>query len=136
MTDPTPTYAAGELVDITIRGARVLPCDVDGVLAAEYTIRLPAHEGAWRRVSVCTESDTVTVERVAPAEWPPQIGDLWRDRAGNLWFDTPNSPYADNHWLIGSTGQGDHASSLLKLNGPLTLVHREPQPADTEDGES
>jgi hypothetical protein len=131
----TPTYAAGELVDITIRGARVLPCDVDGVLAAEYTIRLPAHEGAWRRVSVCTESDSVTVERVAPAEWPPRIGDLWRDRADNLWFGTPNS-HNEDLWLIGSTGQGDHASSLLRNNGPLALVLREPAPADTEGGES
>jgi hypothetical protein len=127
MSDTTPTYVAGELVDITIRGARYEADHGD-----QRGFHLP---NAARRIWLPL-STSVTVERIAPAEWPPRVGDLWRDRADNLWFGTPNSPYTDDTWLIGSTGQGDHASSLLKLNGPLTLVHREPQPADTEDGES
>jgi hypothetical protein len=135
MTDTT--YAVGELVDVTIRGARVV-----GTLRRrsddqypEIVLALDEHAGQEFSVTLPLV-DGVTIERIAPAEWPPLVGDLWRDRAGTLWFDTPNSPYADNHWLIGSNGQGDHANSLLKLNGPLTLVHREPAPADTEGDQS
>lgn len=79
-----------------------------------------------------------TVEVLAPVEWPPRAGDLWRDRHRDLWvfyFDrTAGVVYgrtADGvRWARGDDlNNGDHVGDL----GPWTLVHRE-QDDETEAG--
>ncbi|MDL4812727.1 phiSA1p31-related protein [Actinomadura opuntiae] len=74
----------------------------------------------------------VTVERIAPADWPPQKDDVWSDRDGDTWLgvlvdndDTVGEPYVD---LVCSrtskrvpVGFTDEAISLY---GPMSLVRR------------
>lgn len=54
-----------------------------------------------------------------PAEWPPQLGDLWRDADGDPWFCL-----ADNEMVTPETATM-HTDRVLSKYGPLTLVHRE-----------
>ncbi len=123
------TYQPGEIVDVTIRGARIMEPrpGLDHILTLAYA---QAEPGVWATISLTRPADdTVTIERVAPAEWPPQPGDLWRDRVGELWF-VHHAPHQPKGPLWGRTTGGarwtDIAEWLAKDNGPLTLVHREP----------
>lgn len=76
-------------------------------------------------------ADTVTVERVAPAEWPPQRGDLWRDRDCDLWFGYLVSHDGEDYVRLQCSAAGKEMAWLQELDeinrqhGPLTLVHRE-----------
>jgi hypothetical protein len=75
----------GDRVDIVIRGARVISND-DDVLVVEHQIDIPIYEGNWRRVSVCTLSDAVSIKRLDPVNWPPKRGDVWSSVDPVLWF--------------------------------------------------
>lgn len=112
------TLRGGELVDITIRGARVADTAI-GMLAVTY-------RGGEVRVELVTSS-AVTVTRVAPAEWPPLVGDLWRDRDGVVWFATDRY---DHPWMVNALGNTDSAGSMLADRGPMRLVHREARDAE------
>jgi hypothetical protein len=141
------SFQAGELVNVTIRNARVVnsypvrrdDADMGTVLVAEYT------NGEHRNIAVNLAAEAVTVERVAPAEWPPLPGDLWRSTptrrspAGQLWLacgavdvDGKTDPYVP---LVSTEEDHAYADDVLHSYGPLTLVHREPQPEpSTGDG--
>jgi hypothetical protein len=127
-------FKVGELVDITIRCARVVPAAVDPDAMPYIKVHVGTEEFL---MEIPVSSLAVTVERVAPAEWPPVAGDLWRDARGGLWFA---------HVVLTRGGQREmrlqphHESDdgywtpwrLLAERGPLALVHREPQP-DVDD---
>lgn len=112
----------GDLVDITIRGARIESVDDVGMAV----VSLPEH--GWRP-SVNLRAAGVQVERLAPAEWPPVAGDAWRDKHGELWFAYEGVVNGEpgltmravrsNRWSSGHEGQ-------IGANGPWSLVHREP----------
>jgi hypothetical protein len=74
----TANFQPGELRDITIKGARVHDSNDFWV-----TISIPGtpHDG---RVDLPLVP-AVTTEQTAPAEWPPQVGDLWIGRSA--WGD-------------------------------------------------
>jgi hypothetical protein len=121
MTDFKP----GDIVDITIR-ARVVEMIPGGAL--RFTFRQPEHFNAAPYPHViATNSPDLTFELVAPAEWPPQPGDLWRDKHGELWFIHCDPP---DGLLMARTADGERwtpdASRLIEDNGPLTLAYREP----------
>jgi hypothetical protein len=84
----------------------------------------------------------VTVERMAPAEWPPLVGDLWRDSQDDLWFAFSNWTGGSGYRLAmmpqnpTSTFMPVLPERFLMEMGPAVLVHREPQPVDTEGGAS
>ncbi|HEY9476523.1 MAG TPA: hypothetical protein VIS06_22075 [Mycobacteriales bacterium] len=122
------TFQPGEIVDITIKGARVESHDGDGMivnLGGTARITIP--------VVLPSDSATVTVEGVAPAEWPPQPGDLWRSADGRVWFAADRADYnydsADQIVMIseGAWRYGDDRTpqDLNRNAGPLTLVRRE-----------
>jgi hypothetical protein len=151
MTDFKP----GEIVDITIKGACVTNCyptaheDADGTRTDTGTVLVVSLDGARRddrSVAVNIATPGVTVERVAPAEWPPRAGDLWRDRHGHLHFAAYYAPdYCDREDSRGIDSVGVRVVLLPQGlsdgcvpgqqmyrpetanqdNGPLTLVHRE-----------
>jgi len=119
------SFQVGELVDVTIRRARVERHDGD-VLALSVG-------GARIVIPVVLPSaapSSVTTERVAPAEWPPQAGDLWRDRHDELWFFRIDAVYPAGP-LRGNTATDtrwtDDPAGLIEDNAPMTLVHREPE---------
>lgn len=37
-------------------------------------------------------SDVVGINPIGPADWPPRIGDLWRDQEGHEYVALPNQP--------------------------------------------
>lgn len=124
------TFKAGELVDLTIRGAKVVnsyPIHADGktdvIVLAEYG------QGDHRNVSVNLSAASVTVERVAPAEWPPQPGDLWRDKHDELWFafTVPTDTVKDSvRMRAAKSGRWcDYMAVQIQDNAPWALVYRE-----------
>lgn len=126
-----PEVQVGEVVDITIKGARVAPA---GGMPNTLFVRFVDDAGTLREVGL-PDSSHVTVERVGPPEWPPQVGDLWRGRDG-LYFaaDIHEIDETDQPKIVMVWTYEDYRTTpdkLLQHEGPLTLVHRE----DTEGGE-
>lgn len=122
-------FQIGEVVDVTIKGARVSSTyglswnDEDmGTMLVFRTCEHTTCQAGMVNIG----DPGVTVERVAPAEWPPQKADLWRDRSGDLWFAVDDGEV----WLT-SDGYEREISDWVRSNyGPLTLVYRE----EPEDG--
>jgi hypothetical protein len=120
----TREFATGDIVNITITGARVQHFE-DNTVEYEHPTDLGTVEGC-----VPLDSAAVTVERIVSAEWPPRAGDLWRDKHGELWFIHKAAYQGQaNRDLMGRTTGGarwtDDVDLLLADNAPLTLVHRE-----------
>lgn len=116
-------FKPGEIVDITIKGARVDGVAPDlNLLAVDLTPQISP--GSVQALDLPL-ADNVTVERAAPAEWPPRAGDLWRSTRGNIWF------VAEKQRMIpAGGGRAETPTIVLGTFGPLTLVHRE----DEQDG--
>jgi hypothetical protein len=125
-------YREGELLRIVIDGARfaALTATLDVTLIHPQTgiklgIRLP---WGW---------DAVTVERVAPPEWPPRPGDLWQDRNGCSWFaaDIHDIEATDDVEivLISEGNQRLFPDDVNQRYGPMARVH--PRPETTTGGE-
>lgn len=133
------SFVTGEVVDITIKGARVQADDLDDVGFRTITVT----HGEINNSLHVQQGDDVTIERVAPAEWPPRPGDLWRDREGELWFAAQHWPDYDDvkdcrgmngtGWRpvlvpvhLGEQGSPARPEDVIQPCGPFTLVHREP----------
>lgn len=141
-------FEVGEHVDITIRNVKVVNTFKDTPLNAStrtvLVFKLPSEDTERDRSYTAPIYDDVTVKRVAPAEWPPQPGDLWRDREGELWFayvvHEQRSSYVDMR--CEDDGKGlppfgdDGVGGVNERFGPMTLVHREPEPDWTWDDEN
>lgn len=107
-------FQPGELIDLTIRGARVSDKHVQDkylfLSVGEETFHLPVRLLA-----------RANVQRVAPAEWPPQVGDVWEDATGVQWF---TRYYEGEPYFVSTAGGHDDASGVLDSVGPMTLVYR------------
>ena len=118
-------FKRGDIVDITIKGVRVAAEHMGVVsIVADHPDGKPAHYNMPPQAKV---------ERVAPAEWPPRPGDLWRDQLGAVWFaaDLVNDGGDPAIYMLAS--HEDHQVVPDYCNekyGPLTLVYRE----DEQDG--
>jgi hypothetical protein len=133
-------FQDGEIVDIAIKGARVVNSyptshnreDTGLVLV----VRLADDTGALvdgRSLAVNLKSPGVSVVRVGPPEWPPQPGDLWRDRSRGLWVaidmrDTDETDVPDVQLVYAYEGRlVDTPEHAAEMYGPFGLVHREEQ---------
>ncbi|HEY4377531.1 MAG TPA: hypothetical protein VGM93_10240 [Acidimicrobiales bacterium] len=133
-------FEVGEVVDITIRGARV-----DGMRGGEWLEILYGATGHECSGEVHLGAHGLTVTRTAPAEWPPQPGDIWEDKDGDEWA-------AALQWggedvvLFSTDVSGSIWTDFEKMAteaGPLKLIRRrgwtptppaaEPEPADVDE---
>jgi hypothetical protein len=119
-------FKPGEIVDITITGARVIGVDGNGIgdLEVSYSTDLGTYEAVF-----AIDTPAVNVARVAPAEWPPQVGDVWRDTRGETHWVTGSKQYGAEH-LYSRDGKGHRPDVVNQRFGPLTLVHREAVASD------
>jgi hypothetical protein len=126
-----PKFEPNELVDIAIRAARIRSTDDAGWL----------YIGDNDEFVVDPAAPNVTVTRVAPKEWPPLAGDVWRDRDRVKWF-----AFRDPRGFVAmkpSCPTEDRAPSpemVMAQLGPLTLHDRDgwtlqPVPAADESAE-
>ena len=141
-TVPAPSpegFQPGERVDITIRRARVVDVLHSGGLRF---VEIDTETGGGTiAVPLPDETDTISVERVAPAEWPPRVGDVWIDHLDRAWFGTvaPCDYEVDGGvWLVSADDfrDGQTPESLLQWRGPVRLDHRGAAPVKslTADG--
>lgn len=133
-----PTFRSGELVDIAIRGVRIVSINTPYDDPASITVGLPNTDD---RLTLLVPWNGVTVERVAPAEWPPLPGDLWRDSDGGLWMMQRRvhiGEYGNRTERAMVAADADSYSSselverFLERHGPLELVHREPRHGESD----
>lgn len=73
-----------------------------------------------------------TIERVAPANWPPRPGDKWKDRFGGSWFAMviENALYLVPATPLPYNDARHEPQEALDRVGPFTLVHRDDEHAD------
>lgn len=107
-------FKPGDLVDISIKGVRIA-----GTNALTGAPTVEDEDGdEWPM------PPQAAVERAVPAGWPPQVGDLWRDGEGELWFCRVDQqvPY-----LMASSDRyhGAAPEIVADTRSPMTLVHRE-----------
>lgn len=122
----------GEVVDVTIKGVRIArPRSATSVTITDE------HGTAYQM------PPQAAIERVAPAEWPPQAGDLWAGPKNERWFaamylgdpDDPKDWEGCNSegWRVVLVplevgpygGSEERPDDALRTRGPLTLVYRE-----------
>lgn len=113
----------GDVVDIAIKGVR---------MGERSPIRVTIEDESGELWALPPQA---AIKRVAPAEWPPRTGDLWRDRDGDLWLgmlvdddDDANEPYVVLRAARSSKSLelvGNDNGDVLSWHGPLILVHRE-----------
>lgn len=112
-------FQPGEIVDIVIKGGRI-----DAIEKNWVHVVMPT--GTTARVEL-TDHEGVRITRVAPAEWPPQPGDIWGDGADERYF------VRDNNTLVPrGVGGNVQPNYLMQVLGPLSLVHREQQDGGAE----
>ena len=121
-------FEVGELVDLAIRGARVVD------MAGQGFAPLLALDVDGERLEVAL-SASLTVTRVAPKEWPPQSGDLWEDAHDGSWWAGPDDE--GGVYLRSQKGGTDYPDWVLNNYGPMRLAYRrgcapEPGPAAVE----
>lgn len=130
----TPELKKGDRARVTIDGIVTgFSIGID-LVSGSRVVHLDYAAGRRSTVFVQDEQD-VTVERLAPAEWPPRPGDLWRDKHGDLWFFY--SDPTDEDVICGRTAGGARWSvndfdDQLADNAPWTLVRRD----ESADGTS
>lgn len=116
LTSVFDEYREGEYVRVTVEGPISYMTDDFGgeIRIGEKRVTIPTYglEG-------------VTIERVAPAEWPPRKNDVWRDRHGELLI---GAVWAAEGPVLRSVDGSDYDTSYaLRELAPLTLIHREQQ---------
>jgi hypothetical protein len=114
-----PKYQRDEIVDITIRGARVVECK-GGSLGYEYATVGNEH-AVYASAEIQHEADSATITRVVPAAGAPMPGELWQDSRGMRWLVTATGKLHD-----GGTGAPRLASDVHRVHGPLVPVYRDP----------
>lgn len=122
-------YRPGEYVDVTIHGARVRGQADTSPSPNTLTalIELPGTSGLAVELPIGTAIDTISIQRVPPAQWPPQPGDLWRDARGHLWCCLTDGHGAVRLCPILPQPQDNPAAApdqLLAEAGPLSLDYR------------
>jgi hypothetical protein len=129
MADHTP----GEHVRILIDDARVEKMFTEGHgddVTPMIQVTIADSSGVAYYLTLPCDWPGVTIERVAPPEWPPQPGDLWRDRNGSAWFATDLNDIAETGdpeiaMVLAYEDFHQPPDAVNKNKGPLTLVHRE-----------
>lgn len=127
VADQPDQLKVGEYVDILIKNARIFDVVESGNILVE------TDNGSvltWK-----PNDHQVQAARVAPVEWPPRHGDLWRDRDDKLWvwrsyYTAYNSEYSSTEVeeFVSLDGKRPHfggdAADVLRDFGPMALVHR------------
>ncbi|MFI7532618.1 hypothetical protein [Streptosporangium sp. NPDC049376] len=119
-------YKLGERVRVIVEGliTHIAPaCDA---FPEELTVDLEHSAGPY---GVTVPLDTVTIERLVPADGVPQPGEIWRDRHGTDWFAHQGYPPVA---LRATTGQLAPWPTIDRERGPLTKVY--PAPVIVLDG--
>lgn len=121
-----PEFAVGEVVDIHIIGAKVMGTDDVGLMRVLV--------GNWQPI-INLRNDGVAVERVAPAGWPPQAGDVWKDSNDEEWFASTRTATSPVELFLAdfSSSMAMEPDDLAEKFGPVRLVRRrEPVTEDRE----
>lgn len=110
-------FKPGDRVDVTIKGVHVT-----GDQGPRDTLTIADEHGAHYVMP-----PQAAITRAVPAGWPPQAGDLWRDRDGSVWLACAvGDSEVSIITMICAAGAADRShEQVLARFGPLTLVHRE-----------
>lgn len=134
-----PQFAEGELVTVQIKNARV----VGTGLASLPNVILETENqfGPWT-FEVPTSYPGVDVTRVAPAEWPPQPGDIWADHSNYKWAGLIWDGGVKLYPVEQAAATREWPESVMDQCGPMRLLYRDgwtpatdTAPAEPEPGQ-
>lgn len=129
MSESAP-YQHGEIVDITIRGARVDTCSHRGLF-----VTIP---GADHSISLPTDTDGMPVDAIdvtvtQPADGPARPGDIWRNASGVRWFAYKELQFGDPVLRLTSGELRDYTlTGICEVFGAPVLEYRVPEPVAAE----
>ncbi|MGI5201692.1 hypothetical protein ACQEU6_08930 [Spirillospora sp. CA-108201] len=123
MPEPDEQYDPDEMIEVTLKPVRVHRQGPDGTV----TIKVPTPDGGTAHWPLPPQAE---IKRVAPADWPPQDGDVWGDRHDRDWFAVTPA-----RLLPASGGREEHVSDFLRKYGPPELRYRKSTDADEPDCE-
>lgn len=106
-------FKAGDRVDVLIKDVEIDEQYEDG--SVTITTELNGRPRFWQM------PPQAAVKVADPKGWPPEIGDLWQDAKGNLWFAIESGPVTR---LMRTDGVHTPPSHALEDHGPLSLVRR------------
>lgn len=123
--DTADLIAEGEHVKVTITG-RVSAITVgkedpsELLLTVEYHVASAATGHVDQHFIIIDPScDVITVDRLAPPEWPPRRGDVWVDRYGERYF-----AFACDEVLVNEYAKPAWPEDIRVKQGPMTLASR------------
>jgi hypothetical protein len=127
----------GEIVDITIKGARVVRVITeghDGDVTPILDLTILGPDGSHYYTQLPADWSSVTVERVTPEHWPPRPGDVWTEADGTGTWVALADQQLNRVVLV--SAEMTHgvpfpypADDVLGTRGSLTLSHRESEGA-------
>lgn len=112
---PERPYAPGDRVRITIDGTVTSYDEAEGTLTVHYSSTLGTAES-----TVATDSTYARIENILAFE--PQLGDLWQDTDGDVWFATEEAG-GDLVMVLDADSKPRHPDELRSF-GPMTRLYR------------
>jgi hypothetical protein len=138
----TASYQTGEIIQVALQGSIYRHAVGDDLTVAELTITVETEHGLFD-VTVplpaptsTSERKPVTVRRLAPADGPPQPGDVWQDADGGRWFAVRHTDRYDNVEVL-LTRDGRETCTVADVHQQHVLVrrlYRVEQPEQATDG--
>lgn len=123
-------FGVGERIRVVYDSARVEAVADVGLMHVSI--------GNWHTV-VNLRNSGVTIERIGPAGWPPQAGDIWADKDGDEWVTLEDSGVVSIVLVDGPTWNRE-PDEFHKDYAPVRLIRRRdcedlhdgmhPQPGD------
>jgi hypothetical protein len=111
-------FVEGEHVKVTIVGRVQSDAQSNETLTVAYDVHPHATpELLTLNPQHLGDGHGVTVERLAPPDWPPRRGDVWTDRFGYRYF-------ALDEVLVGESGTPYFPEALRAKDGPMALASR------------
>lgn len=103
----------GDLVNVEIKGVR---------MGESPHIRITVED---ERGELWVLPPQAAITRIAPAEWPPRVTDLWRGRT-TLWFVMQDQ--VGNALMTDRSGGRHGPEYVAQQDSPLNLVYRDGLP--------
>jgi hypothetical protein len=113
-----PALQWGEVVDITITGARV-----SGPIHGDTCVLFGVGDDT---ISLSLGNPQATITRSTPADGVPKPGDIWRDQQGNTYAAMFAGSNRETVWLRPIDGGGAETWRAFHKgpSGPIRLVYR------------
>ncbi|MEU8195286.1 hypothetical protein AB0C10_16045 [Microbispora amethystogenes] len=112
-------YQNGQRLRVSIEGTII---GIGRMIDAVYLTIGPDNQDADKTIQVRADAQGITVEHLAPTDWPPRPGDKWENGKGRELFATVDCGRVVLTDIYGEQADRD-LDELLRRDAPWTLLH-------------